>query len=93
MRQKIYIKLTDSELIDLEKQVRTNPRFRIRRRSQALLWSHQGKDRATIAELLAVRLDTVSDWLNKWLVKKLDSLPDLPKPGRPSKLTEDEKKR
>jgi transposase len=92
MRQKLYVKLTDPEVVELHKEARTNSKFRIRRRSQALLWSHQGKDRQTIAELLAVRLDTVSGWLNKWLEKKPESLADLPKAGRPSKLTAVEKK-
>jgi transposase len=92
MRQKLYVKLTDSEVVELEKQVRTNPKFRTRRRSQALLWSHPGKDRHTIADLLDVRLDTVSGWLHRWLGKKLESLADSPKPGRPGKLSEDEKK-
>ena len=92
MRQKLYVKLTDPEVVELQKEVRTNSKFRIRRRSQALLWSHHGKDRHTIAGLLNVRLDTVSDWLNKWLEKKLESLADLPNAGRPSKLTNVEKK-
>jgi transposase len=92
MMPKRYIELTDSEKEKLEVEVRTSPNFRIRRRSQALLWSHQGKDRATIAEMLDVRLDTVSDWFNRWLEKKLESLIDLPKSGRPSILTQVEKK-
>lgn len=92
MMPKRYIQLTDSEREKLEEEVRTSSNFRVRRRSQALLWSHQGKDRETIADLLKVRLDTVSDWFNRWLLKKLDSLADLPKSGRPSILTAAEKK-
>ena len=52
----------------------------------------QGKDRATIADMLNVRLDTVSAWFNRWHEKKLESLVDLPKSGRPSILTTVEKK-
>lgn len=92
MMPKRYIQLTSSEKEKLESELRTNTNFRIRRRSQALLWSHQGKDRATIADMLDVRLDTVSDWFNRWLEKKLESLVDLPKSGRPSILTQVEKK-
>lgn len=92
MMPKRYIQLTASEKENLESEVRTSLNFRIRRRSQSLLWSHQGKDRTTIASLLDVRLDTVSDWFNRWLEKKLESLVDLPKSGRPSILTPVEKK-
>lgn len=92
MMPKRYIQLTDFEKEQLQGEIRTSSNFRIRRRSQALLWSHQGKDRASIASLLDVRLDTVSDWFNRWLEKKLESLVDLPKSGRPSILTTLEKK-
>jgi transposase len=92
MMPKRYIQLSASEKEELESEVRTSPNFRIRRRSQALLWSHQGKDRATIADMLDIRLDTVSAWFNRWLEKKLESLMDLPKSGRPSILTTVEKK-
>lgn len=92
MMPKRYIQLTDSDKETLAEVVRTSPTFRVRRRSQALLWSHQGKDRATIAELLDVRLDTVSDWFNRWDNNRLESLSDLPKSGRPSILSTEEKK-
>lgn len=92
MMPKRYIQLTDSDKEKLESAVRTSSTFRVRRRSQALLWSHQGKDRATIAELLDVRLDTVSDWFNRWNNNSVESLSDLPKSGRPSILSMVEKK-
>mgnify|MGYP002142056512 CR=1 FL=1 len=91
MMPKRYIQLTDSDKANLEEAVRTSSTFRVRRRSQALLWSFQGKDRATIAELLDVRLDTVSDWFNRW-TNSVESLVDLPKSGRPSILSTAEKK-
>ncbi|MDZ7935980.1 MAG: helix-turn-helix domain-containing protein, partial [Emticicia sp.] len=78
---------------NLEEAVRKSSTFRVRRRSQALLWSSQGKDRATIAELLDVRLDTVSSWFNRWTTNSVESLIDLPKSGRPSILSTAEKKR
>ena len=93
MMPKKYIHLTDEEIRGLENLVRTSPNFRVRSRSQSLLWSQQGKDRATIADLLGIQADTVSRWLNKWLENKFESLVDLPKSGRPSILTPVEKKR
>lgn len=77
----------------MEALVRNSPDHRIRCRSQAILWSHQGKDRSFIAELFDVKLDTISSWFTRWEEHKLLGLGDLPRSGRPSVLTEDEKKR
>ena len=93
MRPKKYIKLSEAEEASLEELVRESPNHRIRQRSQALLWSHRGKDRMTIAESFDVKLDTISSWLSRWGEKKLSGLEDLPRSGRPSILTEEEKKR
>lgn len=49
-----YIRLTDEDAAKLEALTRRSLNFRVRSRSQALLWSHQGKDRLTIAEMLGV---------------------------------------
>lgn len=92
MMPKRYIQLTDTDKANLEEAVRRSKNFRVRLRSQALLWSSQGKDRATISELLNVRLDTVSDWFNRWTTNSIASLTDLPKSGRPSILSTVEKK-
>lgn len=92
MMPKKYIHLLAEDVIKLEDLIRTSLNFRVRSRSQALLWSHQGKDRLMIAEMLEVQADTVSRWLNKWEDSKLTSLVDLPKSGRPSKLSSSEKK-
>jgi transposase len=92
MMPKKYIRLADEDAAKLEDLTRRSLNFRVRSRSQALLWSHQGKDRLTIAEMLGVQPDTVSRWLNKWDKHKLKSLVDLPKSGRPSILNLSEKK-
>jgi hypothetical protein len=92
MMQKKYVTLSEEEQKQLQDLVRNSPNHRIRQRSQALLWSHFGKDRATIAALYGVRKDTVSAWLNNWASTKVKSLPDLPRTGRPSKLSREEKK-
>lgn len=60
MMPKKYVTLSEEDQKGLESLVRTSSNHRVRQRSQALLWSHQGKDRATIAELYDVRKDTVS---------------------------------
>jgi hypothetical protein len=60
MRAKIYLSLSEAEQLALEDTVRNSSSHRIRQRSQALLWSHAGKDRNTIAELYGTKPDTIS---------------------------------
>jgi transposase len=93
MRAKIYIHLSKAEQSELESLVRFSSNHRIRQRSQALLWSHSGKDRNTIATLFSVKADTVSSWLNRWTRDKTLGLSDLARIGRPSKFNAEEKKR
>ncbi|WP_394990275.1 hypothetical protein [Emticicia sp.] len=93
MRTKIYIHLSAEEQSELESLVRLSSNHRIRQRSQALLWSHWGKDRNTIATLFDVKADTVSSWLNRWRRDKILGLSDLARIGRPSKFNLEEKKR
>lgn len=92
MMPKKYITLSEEEQEILKNLVRTSANHRLRQRSQALLWSNQGKDRATIAALFGVRKDTVSAWFSKWSSDKMNSLSDLPRSGRPCILTNEEKK-
>lgn len=50
--------------------------------------------RAQIAQLFAVKADTVSAWFRRWLATPaVDHLPDAPRSGRPTKLNMDQKKR
>lgn len=92
MMPKKYVTLSEEDQKILEDLVRNGSNHRLRQRSQALLWSHQGKDRETIASLFGVRKDTVSAWFAKWSLDKVKSLPDLPRSGRPCILTTEEKK-
>lgn len=92
MRAKIYLSLSDSEQFALEDMVRNSASHRLRQRSQALLWSHAGKDRNTIAELYGTKPDTISAWFKRWEAEKLSGLTDLPRSGRPPKLNQEQKK-
>ena len=90
----LYITLTDSQLTELTRLIRHSTDHRVRQRSQALVWSHQGKTRCQIAQLFAVKPDTVSAWFGRWLCSPAaDKLPDAPRSGRPAKLDTDQKKR
>jgi transposase len=92
MMPKQYVTLSEEDQEILKDVIRTSANHRLRQRSQALLWSNQGKDRASIAALFGVKKDTVSAWFTKWSKDKLKTLPDLPRSGRPCILTSEEKK-
>lgn len=92
MNNKRYINLSESETTDLTYLLRTTDNHRERQRTQALLWSHQGYDRQTIAKLYQVKADTVSFWFKRWEDNKSQGLKDLARSGRPSLLTSEEKK-
>ncbi|PWK16851.1 Homeodomain-like domain-containing protein, partial [Arcicella aurantiaca] len=92
MNNKRYINLSESEITDLTHLLRTTNNHRERQRIQALLWSHQGYDRQTIAQLYQVKADTVSFWFKRWEDNKSRGLKDLARSGRPSILTPKEKK-
>lgn len=89
----LRITLTDPQLAQLTNLMRQSTNHRVRQRSQALLWSHQGKPRAQIAQLFALKPDTVSAWFRRWLQQpEVVKLTDAPRSGRPAKLDADQKK-
>jgi transposase len=92
MNNKRYITLSESELSELTHLLRTTDNHRERQRCQALLWSHKGYDRQTIAQLYQVKADTVSFWFKRWEDNQSQGLKDLTRSGRPSILTPEEKK-
>ena len=77
---------------ELEKLKNTHPKKRIRERSHALLLSADGYQLAEIADILTVQRDTVSHWIDKFNLLGIKGLSDKPIPGRPSKLSREEKK-
>lgn len=90
----IRITLTADQEAELTQLVRQSPLHRVRQRSQALLWSHQGKKRSQIAELFQVKADTVTAWFRRWQTKTTtDHLADAPRCGRRPKVDEGQKKR
>jgi len=93
MNKKIYVTVTDSDRLELERLVRESPSHRIRQRCQALLWSSAGQDRKIIAALYETKPDTISAWYKRWESDKFSSLADLPRSGRPSTLDTEQKKR
>lgn len=59
----------------------TTPRER--QRAHAVLLSDEGFQLNQIARILYVDRDTVSRWLREWEGRRMDSLKDLPRSGRP----------
>jgi transposase len=92
MNKKIYVTVTDTERLELERLLRESPSHRIRQRCQALLWSSVGRDRKSIASLYETKPDTISAWYKRWDTDKFSSLSDLPRTGRPSRLDKEQKK-
>lgn len=89
----LHITLTPDHQAALIQLVRHSPSHRVRQRSQALLWSHQGKKREQIADLFQVKADTVTAWFRRWLTRPLpDQLADAARSGRRPKLDENQKK-
>lgn len=89
----LRVTLSDPQISHLTNLIRRSTNHRVRQRSQALVWSHQGKSRAQIAQLFAVKPDTVTAWFRRWLQQPVvDQLTDAPRSGRPTKLNADQKK-
>ena len=72
-----YVKLSKSEIVRLRQLHETSPKYRVRNRAQALLLSHQGYTRNQLAAMFDVRLDTISDWFNRFESDRDTDLSDL----------------
>ena len=85
--------LSQEEEVQLQAILHTSDKHRTRVRAQAILLSPKGYKLKVIADICQVNRDTVSQWLRRWEQDKMDSLSDATRCGRPSRLSEDEKKR
>ncbi len=66
---------------------KTSPTFRIRQRAHAILLSARGHKIDLLAEIFDVHRNTVSEWVDGWIFRGVDSLADAPRSGRPPLLT------
>ena len=91
----LRITLTEPQLTQLTRLIHQATHHRVRQRSQALVWSHQGKSRAEIAQLFAIKPDTITAWFRRWLEQpdQVTTLIDAPRSGRQTTLNADQKKR
>lgn len=74
----------------LQEMYMKHPTFRCRQRAQAIMLSARGFTINQLREILEVRRDAISDWLDRWESEGLLGLYDLPRTGRPSIYTDAE---
>lgn len=88
---KLFIALTPDEQQVLSEAHQRGEKPALRRRSHAILLSHQGYTIDQISSILAVQRNAVADWFKLWKTSGLEGLIDKPRGGRPPVLTEDDR--
>ena len=83
------VTLTAAERMTLNKRARgAKTAHRDRLRAQIVLAAARGRDNARIAADLRVTADTVRKWRGRFAGRGLDGLTDLPRSGRPRRISE-----
>jgi transposase len=92
MGRKISVReLSHNELSYLEKAAKGKD-YEAKARAQMILLSrNEGLSARKIAEKLGVHRHTVEDRMNRFNESGIEGLKDIPPPGRPPKITEEEK--
>jgi len=85
----VPVLLSAGERATLKKRVRgAKTAWRDRLRAQIVLAAARGRDNTRIARDLAISQDTVRKWRGRFAVRGLDGLTDLPRSGRPRRISE-----
>ncbi len=85
----VPVTLTAAERTTLKKRARgAKTAHRDRLRAQIVLAAARGRDNARIAADLRITVDTVRKWRGRFAVRGLDGLTDLPRCGRPRRISE-----
>jgi transposase len=85
----VPVVLSAGERKILNKRVRgAKTAYRDRLRAQIVLAAARGRDNARIAVDLRISVDTVRKWRGRFAVRGLDGLADLPRCGRPRRISE-----
>ena len=85
----VPVTLTAAERTTLARRARgAKTAHRDRVRAQIVLAAARGRDNARIAADLRVTVDTVRKWRGRFAGRGLDGLADLPRPGRPRRISE-----
>jgi len=84
----VLVTLTAAERKALKKRIRgARTAWRDRLRAQIVLAAARGHPNARIAAGLGVSVDTVRKWRGRFMARGLDGLADLPRPGRPRRIS------
>jgi transposase len=82
------VTVTAAERTVLKKRVRgTRTAWRDRLRAQIVLAAAMGRSTARIARDLRISQDTVRKWRGRFAERGLEGLSDLPRPGRPRRIS------
>ena len=85
----VPVMLSAGERKTLKKRVRgAKTAHRDRLRAQIVLSAACGRDNARIARDLGISQETVRKWRGRFAGRGLDGLADLPRPGRPRRISE-----
>jgi transposase len=85
----VPVMLSAGERTTLNKRVRgAKTAHRDRLRAQIVLAAARGRDNARIAADLRITVDTVRKWRGRFAARGLDGLADLPRSGRPRRISE-----
>jgi len=85
----VPVTLTAAQRATLKKRARgAKTPHRDRLRAQIVLAAACGRDNARIAADLQITADTVRKWRGRFAARGLDGLRDLPRPGRPRRISE-----
>jgi transposase len=85
----VPVMLSAGERTTLTKRVQgAKTAYRDRLRAQIVLAAARGRDNARIAADLRITVDTVRKWRGRFAGRGLDGLTDLPRCGRPRRISE-----
>jgi transposase len=85
----VPVTLTAAERMTLKKRVRgAKTPYRDRLRAQIVLAAARGRDNERIAADLGVSVNTVRKWRGRLAERRLAGLKDLPRSGRPRRISE-----
>ncbi|ANE55254.1 helix-turn-helix domain-containing protein [Methylomonas sp. DH-1] len=82
------IELSEGEREQLQQIVKKGRDWRERERAQTILMLSEGQTVVAIAERQGVKPEAIRERRRKWWKTGLNSLPDQPRSGAPSKLTD-----
>lgn len=87
MSRRVDFTLTDEQLAELEQAINYSPHPELRQRAIAIRLLHKGYKPEQVAELVAIRANTIWVWHRRWREEGISGLQDQPRSGRPRKAT------